>query len=123
MKTLLLSFILILLYSCESKPYINHSMKVDKIGDCSQQKEPINIKIISNINGERYEFDYCLAEGFGGKDYSLIRVGDTLVLDLPEPVPGNKRSLFKLTLDIDAYPKYGHLKLGNKVLDIILAGN
>ena len=72
--------------------------------------------MISNINGERYEFDYCLNEGFDEKAYTVERKGDSLVVIFPKST--SKTALYKLILDIDAKPAYHHIVLGDKTLEV-----
>ena len=110
----LLAALSILFFSSCSDSFINHELKAEKIGDCTQQVAPV--KMISNINGERYEFDYCLNEGFDSKNYTLERKGDSLVVSFPNP--GDKTALYKLILDIDAKPSYHHIVLGDKTLEV-----
>lgn len=107
MKYILSVIVIIFLSSC-SDSFINHSLKAEKVGDCSN--EPIAVKMISNINGERYEFQYCLDEGFNEKDYTVERSGDSLLVKFPKP--GEKQFSYKLTLDIDAKPPYHYITLG-----------
>ncbi len=78
-----------------------------------------SIKIESNINGERYEFEYCLDNSFDGKNYTVDRKGDSLIVSFPKPVA--KTALYKLILDIDAKPAYHHIVLGDKTLEIVPA--
>src|SRR4051794_14622815 len=99
MKYLLVTPVLLLLSSC-SNSFINHKMTAEKIGECNQQTIPV--KMISNINGERYEFQNCLDEGFDGKNYTNERKGDSLLVKFPAAT--KKTVLYKLTLDIDAKP-------------------
>ncbi len=99
----------LLLQSC-SNSFINHKLQSEKIGTCTTEQVPI--KMISNINGERYEFNYCLDEDFDGKNFTIVRNGDSLLVQFPAPT--KKTALFKLTLDIDAKPAYHHIKLGNQ---------
>jgi hypothetical protein len=106
------------LASC-SGDFINHSLKMEKIGDCSQQPAPINM--ISNINGEHYVFDYCVEDNFDGKDYKVERKGDSLLVSFPGAATSTKKALYKLTLDIDAKPAYHHIILGDKELTIVPA--
>lgn len=121
MKILHPVLLLTFLFSCTAKPYINQSLQAEKTGNCSQPLSPV--KMNSNINGERYVFDYCGADGFDAKKYALIRNGDSLILTLPAPARNEKSVLYKLTLDVDAYPKYTHIKLGDQVMDIIPSAN
>src|ERR1700704_5143361 len=102
MKIVLLIITIVSLSSCEDKPFINATLKAEKAGDCSQRTT--NCKVSANTNGERYEFDYCLKDGFDEKNYSVLRNGDTVLLVLPDPALTDNKQLYKLTLDIDANP-------------------
>ena len=104
----------IFLCSC-SDAFINHKLKAEKIGDCNNEVTPI--KITSNINGERYEFEYCLEDGFDAKNYTVERKGDSLMVNFPKPTKST--ALYKLTLDIDAKPSYHHISLGGRTLEIV----
>lgn len=75
--------------------------------------------MISNINGERYEFEQCLEEGFDDKNYTVERKGDSLVVSFPKV--GNKTMLYKLILDIDAKPAYRNISLGGRTIAIVPA--
>ena len=113
MKYILTFSTIVLLSSC-SNSFINHDLKVERIGDCAQQQQPVRIE--SNINGERYEFNYCLEDGYNGKDYTVERKGDSLVVSFPKA--SSKTVMYKLTLDIDAKPNYHHILLGDKLVDV-----
>ncbi len=101
MKYLFITTLSVLLFSC-SDAFINHKLNMEKAGECSAYQP--GIKMISNINGERYEFDVCMDDNFDGKNYSVERKGDTINVNFPKN--GTKQSLFKLKLDIDAKPAY-----------------
>jgi hypothetical protein len=107
MKYILSVIAVIFLYSC-SDSFINHSLEAEKSGDCNS--EPAAVKMISNINGKRYEFHYCLNEGFTEKDYTVERSGDSLLVKFPRA--SGKQFSYKLTLDIDAKPSYHYITLG-----------
>jgi hypothetical protein len=121
MKIISLIIAIAILSSCENKPFINSTLKVDKVGDCSQQ--PSSTQMTKNINGERYEFETCMIDGFDDKHYTVTRQGDTLLLNLIDPPVNEKMVLYKLTLDIDAYPQYRYIKLGDQILDIGISAN
>lgn len=104
-----------LLFSC-SDSFINHDMSAEKIGDCAVFSP--NIKMISNINGERYEFMACGDEGFDGKHYTLVRRGDSVIVDIPRTT-GKKQLLYKLTLDVDAKPNYQHIILDGRNVTVV----
>jgi hypothetical protein len=107
MKYLFTAAVILFLSSC-SDSFINHSLKAEKMGDCTN--EVVHVKMISNINGERYEFQYCLNEGFNGKDYTVVRSGDSLLVQFP--AASGKQVAYKLILDIDAKPPYRFITLG-----------
>jgi hypothetical protein len=78
-------------------------LKYEKLGDCTEFSRSINM--ISNINGERYEFFSCIDDGFEGKNYTVDRKGDSIIVNFPKTASA-KKALYKLTLDIDAKPRY-----------------
>ena len=103
------------LYSC-SDSFINHKLKFEKLGDCSGISE--SIKMISNINGERYEFFSCIDDGFDGKNYTVVRKGDSVIVSFPKTA-AQQKSLYKLILDVDAKPRYNHIFLDERELTIV----
>ncbi|MBC7936639.1 MAG: hypothetical protein H7Y86_14910 [Rhizobacter sp.] len=107
MKYLLSVIVIVLVCSC-SDSFINHTLKAEGSGECNEQ--PVPVKMISNINGERYEFQYCLGEGFDEKNYTVVRSGDSLLVKFP--ATGGKKFSYKLILDIDAKPPYRFITLG-----------
>ncbi len=102
-------------FSC-SDSFINHKLAFEKAGDCNGEPKPI--RVISNINGERYEFDCCLDDDFDGKKYKVERTGDSILVNFPR-TGGKKQSRFMLTLDIDAKPRYGHIILDGRGITIV----
>ncbi len=109
MKYIVLIFTAAIFCSC-SDSFINHTLKFEKLGACSNEEVPI--KMLANINGERYEFVSCLDDNFDGKNYLVERKADTILVSFPKA--GAARSSFKLTLDIDAKPVYHHIFLEGK---------
>jgi hypothetical protein len=108
MKLIILTLLILSLASC-SNSFINKKLQFEKIGACNNDVLPT--KMISNINGERYEFNYCLDENFDGTNFTVVRSGDSLLVQFP--TASKNTALFKLTLDIDAKPAYHHIKLGD----------
>ncbi|MEP7237477.1 MAG: hypothetical protein ABI685_06425 [Ferruginibacter sp.] len=106
-----------LLFSC-SDSFINHELKSEKLGDCTDYPPAINM--ISNINGERYEFLSCIDDGFDGKNYTLVRRGDSVIVDFPK-TDSKKKSLYKLILDVDAKPNYHHIILDGRNVTVVPA--
>ncbi len=117
MRYLLIILFCGLLFSC-SNSFINHELKSERIGDCSDQATPV--KMVSNINGERYEFHSCIDDGFDGKNYSITRVGDSIIVNFPRTV-NKKHAEYNLVLDIDAKPNYHHIILDGQELTIVPA--
>jgi hypothetical protein len=117
MKYTLLIISCCLIFSC-SNSFINHDLKYEKIGDCTAVPESINM--ISNINGERYEFYSCIDDGFDGQHYTVVRKGDSVIVNFPK-TPSQKKAMYKLILDVDAKPNYHHIILDERELTIVPA--
>ena len=113
MKYILLVLTVVMTSAC-SDSFIIHSLKSEKIGACNN--EPVAIKMLSNISGERYEFVSCLDDNFDGKNYLVDRKGDSLLISFPSK--GNPKAAFKITLDIDAKPAYHHIFLDGKEVGV-----
>ncbi len=113
MKNVLLFFAIGCCCSC-SDSFINHSIEFEKTGNCVNSELPV--KIISNINGQRYEFENCMDADFDGKNYKVERKGDSLMVSFPNA--SAIKSQFKLTLDIDAKPEYHHIFLDGKEVGV-----
>ncbi len=103
------------LFSCKDS-FINHDLKFEKLGDCTS--EPTPVKMISNINGERYEFICCMDDGFDGKNYKVERKGDSIIVSFPKTA-AKKQVSYNLILDIDAKPGYHHIILDDQELSIV----
>lgn len=110
MKYILCIFTAVIFCSCGEKAFVNHKLEYRKTGDCTAGDKVINM--LSNISGERYEFESCLDAGFDGKQYSVERKGDSIVVDFPKTDAA--KAAFKITLDIDAYPVYHHIIIDGK---------
>jgi hypothetical protein len=105
------------LFSC-SDSFINHELKFEKLGDCGNYSQTVNM--ISNINGERYQFFSCIDDNFNGKNFTLVRRGDSVIVDFPKTA-AQKKSLFKLILDVDAKPNYHHIILDGREVTVVPA--
>ena len=103
------------LFSC-SDSFINHSLKFEKLGDCSRERGPV--EMISNINGERYKFDCCMDNDFDGKGYTVERKGDSVIVSFTKTTE-KKQAEYNLILDIDAKPNYHHIILDGEELTIV----
>jgi hypothetical protein len=97
-------------------------MQYKKINsDCAAQ-DP-GYKMNSNLNGERYEFQECLDSDFDGNNYTAERKGDTVVVSFTSAMKKKSKSLFAITLDIDTYPRYNFMTIGDYTFAIVPAGN
>lgn len=115
MKYAFASLILLLFAACNEEPHLKHKLTFTKAADeCLGGQFPL--KLTSNTNGERYEFKECLPQEFAG-NYTLERVGDTLIVQFPDTLV-TTNAFFNIVLDVDAWPKYGHIKLGEQLLQV-----
>jgi hypothetical protein len=111
---------LLLLAACNRKPFVNSKLQFEKLSaDCANQNN--YFKMVANINGERYEFQDCLPDNFSKDQMNVTRQGDTVVVAFPKPA-GNK-DLFKLTLDIDSYPRYHFITIGASTYEVVTGEN
>jgi len=111
-----------LLSACNAgtEAYLHHNVEFRKAGDdCSRSEGRFSMN--SNTNGERYLFQQCLDRGFSKKQLDVRRQGDTVVVDFK--TNGGAQALFDITLDIDTYPRYHFLTIGENTFPIIPTGN
>ena len=108
------------LMSCGRKSFVEFKLKAEKTGkDCSQQQSAFRMN--SNFGGERYEFEKCLTAGFSTASATTERRGDTVVFHFNEPANAKPSEVFQLTLDIDSYPAYHFLTIGEDTYTITAA--
>ena len=122
MKSIWVFLIAMYCFSCKTKPFIKHELDYKKISDGCSGKDPM-IKMNSNLNGERYEFEECLDYDFDGKKISVARRGDTVVVSFSKAQQKKARVLFSITLDIDSYPRYNYMTISDNTFPITPAGN
>jgi hypothetical protein len=92
-------------------------MKFEKISsDCSLKQN--YFRMVSNFAGERYEFEKCLSKNFTEKQMKASRHGDTVVVQFNEHENGTK-TLYKITVDIDSYPKYNFITVDKETFSVI----
>lgn len=115
MRIILTVLLVIFLVACKTKPHIEAKLKSEKIGEnCNNVK--FEFKLTSNFGGERFEFEKCLPVDFNDKDFATERKGDTVLVKLREE--GNNKATFKLTLDVDVYPDYNFITIGDETYTI-----
>jgi len=101
---------------CNRKPFVNSKIKIEKLADdCKNQQA--YFRMVSGFAGERYEFEKCLPDDFKREDMTSYRRGDTVVLRFP--LTTGKTVLYKLTVDIDSYPKYGVVVVDDDIYMVI----
>ena len=115
-----LVFIVFTFVSCETKPFLKHSMKFEKVSDnCSAIDN--KFKMNSNLNGERYEFQRCLDADFQKSQLTSIRQGDTVVLKFERTE--SKQALYDIIVDVDSYPRYNFLTIDGNTFIIVPTSN
>ena len=116
MRYILFAIVFLSFGSCTEEPHLKHNLAFTKIANiCASGVW--NYKLISNTNGERYEFNACLAQNYNGA-YNVTKRGDTLVVDIPADTSQLQSALYKMVLDVDAWPKYSHIYLGSQLLKV-----
>ena len=122
MRAYLLLLLFIVASSCTSAegPYFKHELHAyEKLGDNCAAYDP-KFSMVSNIIGERYEFQKCLPAGYKGS-YEAQRRGDTVVINFPRATGSSE--LYKIILDINTHPRYKSLVIDRESFTIIPAGN
>jgi len=94
--------------ACNRKPFVNHKLKFEKISDDCKNLNPY-FRMVSNFAGERYEFEKCLPENFSKEQMKTSRQGDTVLIQFESRTA--KQVLYKMTVDIDSYPKYNFITI------------
>jgi len=108
--------ICLIAFSCNRKPFVSSKLKFEKIGeDCKNQQN--SFRMVSNFAGERYEFEKCLAENFSAQQMSVSRQSDTVVIKFDKGA--GQRSLYKMTVDIDSYPKYNFVTVDDETFIVM----
>lgn len=118
-----LSILLLLMafaISCKTKPHISFKLKADKVADgCNGISGAFRME--SNFAGERFEWEACLPAGQEKDALKLERKGDTVVVHtLP---PGTNPARYNITLDVDVYPAYHFITVGDNTYIIAAAKN
>lgn len=112
--------LIIVMIACNRKPFVNHKLKLDKVSeDCREQQS--YFRSISNIAGERYEFEKCLPFDFSKDNLKTERRGDTVVVNFDKTAAGGRPVVYKVTLDIDSYPIYKFLTIDDQTFMMALS--
>lgn len=117
MKPILFFLVVMFCLSCETKPFLKHELEYKKISETCSNRDPV-IKMNSNLNGERYEFQECLDTEFDGKNITVDRKGDTVVVSFNKSQVKKEKALFSIILDIDSYPRYNFMTISDNTFPI-----
>jgi len=110
---LLLFFVLA---GCRNEPFVEHEIKMEKLSADCNKLNPY-FRMVSNFGGERFEFERCLAIDYNKQDAKVSRQGDTVVVQLS--TPASQKGLFKITLDIDSYPRYNFITIDGETFRVV----
>jgi len=108
------------LFGCDRKPFVEHKIKSEKLGDNCAGLSP-SFRVTANFGGERFEFDKCLPTNFDDDKVLTTRSGDTVLVSFP-PATG-QTAAYRITLDIDSYPNYHVVKVDDESYNISVSGN
>ena len=116
MNKIIIFLSMIALFACNRKPFVDHKLKFEKISDNCQNLQP-SFRMVSNVAGERYEFEKCLGANFTKEMINVSRQGDTVLVQFPKAE--RQAVLYKMTLDIDSYPKYNFITVDGETFNVI----
>jgi len=77
--------------------------------------------MVSNVAGERFEFEKCLSANFTKDMMQVSRQGDTVLVQFPKPAA--QKLLYKITLDIDSYPRYSFITVDGETFIVTTSQN
>ena len=113
-----MTFLFLVVFSCNRRPFVTHKFKFEKISDNCENLKP-SFRMVSNVAGERYEFEKCLDANFTKDMIEVSRQGDTVLVRFPKR--GGQTVLDKITLDIDSYPGYNFITIDDETFNVIPA--
>src|SRR4030095_9158109 len=117
-NTTMMMLLLLMIFSCNRKPFVSHKLKFEKISDNCENLKPA-FRMVSNVAGERYEFEKCLDVNFTKDMMKVSRQGDTVLVRFPKT--GGQTVLDKITLDVDSYPGYNFITIDDETFNVIPA--
>jgi hypothetical protein len=121
MRFFVIAFIFMcLVTACENAPFVDAEIEYKKLSDdCDTLNS--GISLVSNIMGERYEFQQCLDNDFEGQNFTAERKGDTVVVDFSGAKKKPSKALYQITLDIDASPRYRFMSIEGNTFEVVPA--
>jgi hypothetical protein len=115
-KSALLMLLTLVTISCNRNPFVRHKLKFEKISDNCENLKP-SFRMVSNVAGERYEFEKCLDANFSKDMMKVSRQGDTVLVQFAHAT--GQTVLDKITLDIDSYPRYNFITIDDETFNVI----
>jgi hypothetical protein len=114
-----LSLTVLFFSGCKSNaPYLKHKVEISKVSDnCTELSSRFGMT--ANIMGERYEFQQCMDADFTGEKMQVKRQGDTVLVQFPGS--SQNKDLFNVKLDIDTWPKYKFITIGDQTFQVVVA--
>lgn len=107
---------LFVMTACNRKSFVDHKLKFEKISDNCENLKP-SFRMVSNIAGERYEFEKCLEASFSKDQMKVSRQGDTVLVQFQKSA--QQKVLYKIILDIDSYPRYNFITVDEETFNVI----
>ena len=121
MNKLIVLFLLLAATGCDRKPFVEHKVDFEKVAnDCSEQQSYFRMN--ANFGGERFEFEKCLGADFKKDQVISSRQGDTVLVNFPQPAASGN-VVYHITLDIDSYPQYNYVTIGQDTYQIAHSKN
>ena len=112
----LLFLLMLCMTACNRKPFVTHKLRFEKVSDNCENLQP-SFRMVSNIAGERYEFEKCLDANFTKEMMNVYRQGDTVFVQFPKS--GKQPVLYTIKLDIDSYPRYNFITVDGETFNVI----
>ena len=116
MNKAIIYLLLVGMIGCNRKPFVDHKLKFEKISENCDNLKP-SFRMVSNVAGERFEFEKCLATDFSKDQMKVSRQGDTVLVEFQKPAA--QKVLYKITLDIDSYPRYNFITVDSETFNVI----
>ncbi|TMI96214.1 MAG: hypothetical protein E6H06_04660 [Bacteroidetes bacterium] len=116
MNKAIIYLLLVGMIACNRNPFVDHKLKFEKISENCDNLKP-SFRMVSNVAGERFEFEKCLPTDFSKDQMKVSRQGDTVLVEFQKPAA--QKVLYKITLDIDSYPKYNFITVDNETFNVI----
>lgn len=105
MKYIFFIVFAVFFWACNREAYVTTKVKLSRAADgCTTVSTAM--RSISNIGGERFEFQKCLPDDETQRRVIGERKGDTVVVRFDTKGATAPLATFDVILDIDSYPAY-----------------